>query len=197
MKLLFLNNKLLVNCFDSAIKVKYSCMKPESILKGKIAENLVQEILKEAGNRVYRFGSEDVLRNLVQSEKKLDRETEFGRKIASMPDFVVISQMKKPIFVEVKFRTDPEALEEQLLLEKEYLEKFWETKIILVTIKKPHFRVLSPPYFTREKREGWPIPVLNWQPIEADLDFGVKYALLKKFEKLVEKHYSDKRKKLD
>jgi hypothetical protein len=170
-------------------------MKATSILKGKIAESLVEEMLTKAGNRVYRFGAQDILRNLVQSEKKLDRETEIGRKITSIPDLVVISQMKKPIFVEVKFRTDPEALEEQLLLEKEYLEKFWDSKIILVTIKKPYFRVINPPYFTREKKEGWPIPVLNWQPIEADLDLEVKYSILKKFEKLVEKHYSQKKKR--
>ena len=170
-------------------------MKPESILKGKIAENLVEEMLKKAGNSVFRFGSEPVLRNLIQADKKLDRETEIGRKIASIPDFVVVSQMKKPIFVEVKFRTDPEALEEQLLLEKEHLERFWEAKIVLVTIKKPYFRVLIPPYFIKEKKEGWPIPVLNWQPIEADLDFGVKYGLLKKFEEMVEKHYSKKKTK--
>jgi len=186
-------------------------MKPENILKGKIAENLIEEMLKKAGNKVYRFGSEEVLKNLIQSEKKLDRESDIGRKIGSLPDFIVISQSKKvpssppslshsessvnekAILVEVKFRTDPEALEEQLLLEKEYLEKFWEAKIILVTIKKPHFRVLAPPYFIKEKREGWPIPILSWQPIEADLDFGVKYPVLKNFEKLVEKHYSDKK----
>lgn len=169
-------------------------MELENILKGKIAENLVEEMLKKAGNRVYRFGCEEVIRNLIQSEKKLNRETEIGRKIASLPDFVVISQMKKPIFVEVKFRTDPEALEEELLLEKEYLEKFWEAKIVLVTIKKPYFRVLNPPYFSKEKKEGWPIPIFNWQPIEADLDFGIKYPVLKKFEKLVEKHYSKAKK---
>jgi len=43
---------------------------------------------------------------------------------------------EKPVFVEVKFRTDPESLEEELLLEKEALEKFWEAKIVLVTIKE-------------------------------------------------------------
>lgn len=169
-------------------------MRLSNILKGKIAENLIEEMLKKAGNRVYRFGSEDFLRKLVQSEKKLDRDTEIGKKIASLPDFVIISQMKKPIFVEVKFRTDPEALEEQLLLEKDYLEKFWEAKIILVTTKKPYFRVISPPYFSKEKKEGWPIPVLNWQPLEADLDFGIKYSILKKFEKLVEINYLKKKK---
>ncbi len=188
-----LYNKRYVNCFSLVIKVKYNCMKPENILKGKIAENLVEEMLKKAGNKVFRFGAEESVKNLIGSEKNIDRETEIGRKIASVPDFVVISQMKKPVFVEVKFRTDPEALEEQLLLEKDYLEKFWESRIILVTNKKPYFRALIPPYFTKEKKEGWPIPVLSWQPIEADFDFGVKYAVLKKFEEMVERHYLRKK----
>lgn len=164
-------------------------MKLVNILKGKIAENLVEEMLKKAGNEVLRFGCQESIKNLVELNKKINRESEFAKKITSIPDFIIFSQMKKPIFVEVKFRTDPEALEEQLLLEKDYLEKFWESKIILLTIKKPYFRVISPPYFSKEKKEGWPIPILNWQPIEADLDFGINYSILKKFEKLVEKNY--------
>lgn len=164
-------------------------MEPENILKGKIAESLVEELLKKNGDRVYRFGSETVLQNLTQLGKGFDRESEVGKKISSIPDFIVISQQKTPIFVEVKFRTDPEALEEELLLEKEYLEKFWEAKIILVTTKKPYFRVLSPPYFQKEKREGWPIPIFRWQPIEGDLDLGIDTEILKNFEKLVKKYY--------
>ncbi|MDI6592001.1 MAG: hypothetical protein QME61_03660 [Patescibacteria group bacterium] len=35
----------------------------------------------------------------------------------------------------------------------------------------------------------FPNPVYNWQPIEADLDFGIKYSNLKNFDKLVEKYY--------
>jgi len=87
---------------------------------------------------------------------------------------------EKPVFVEVKFRTDPESLEEELLLEKEALEKFWEAKIVLATIKeKPYFRVLTPPYFSKEKREGWPIPVSNWKPLEKDPDLGCDAKTLK------------------
>ena len=164
-------------------------MQPENVLKGKIAKNLAEELLKRAGNKVYHFSPDFALQNLIQAEKQFDRESEVGKKIFSVPDFIVISQMKKPIFVKVRFRTNPEALEEELLLEKEYLEKFWEAKIVLVTTKKPYFRVLSPPYFRKEKKEGWPIPVYNWQQIETNLDFGVKYSLLKKFEKLVKKYY--------
>ena len=50
-------------------------------------------------------------------------------------------------------------------------------------------RVLTPPYFAKEKREGWPIPVLNWLPLEDDPELKVKSKILKKFEKLVEKYY--------
>jgi len=79
-----------------------------------------------------------------------------------------------------EFRTDPESLEEELLLEKEALEKFWEAKIVLATIKeKPYFRVLTPPYFSKEKREGWPIPVSNWKPLEKDPDLGCDAKTLK------------------
>ena len=46
-------------------------MNPESILKGRMAESLVSEILREAGNQVYRFGYESTLQNLTQVEKVL------------------------------------------------------------------------------------------------------------------------------
>lgn len=164
-------------------------MKPENILKGKMAECLVKQLLKKSGNKVFRFGYERILQNLTQLERNFDRESETGKKIASIPDFIVINQRKRPLFVEVKFRTNPEALEEELLLEKEFLEKFWEAKIILVTLKKPYFRVLTPPYFQKAKKEGWPIPIFKWLALEKDVAFGVETKILKEFEKLVEKYY--------
>jgi len=103
---------------------------------------------------------------------------------------LVVTKKDKVLFLEVKFRTDPEALEEELLLEKEFLERFWEAKIILVTCKeKPYFRILTPPYFSKEKREGWPIPVLNWLPVEDDPELKVNSKVVKEFEKLIEKYY--------
>lgn len=165
-------------------------MDPENILKGKIAEVLVEELLKKSKNKVYRFGNGEILYNLIRFEKAFDRESKIGRKISSVPDFLVVTKNKKFFFLEAKFRSDPEALEEELLLEREFLEKFWEAKLILVTSReKPFFRILQPPYFSKEKREGWPIPVLNWLPLEDDPDLNVKSKLLKGFEKLVEKYY--------
>lgn len=165
-------------------------IEPENILKGKMAETLVKELLLKCGNRVYHFSNREILENLSQFEKLLERETDIGKKVSSIPDFIVISPKEKIFFIEVKFRTAPEALEEELLLEKEFLEKFWEAKIILVTPKeKPYFRVLTPPYFTKETKEGWPIPILNWKSIEDSPELEINLEILKEFNKLVKKYY--------
>jgi hypothetical protein len=163
---------------------------PENVIKGKLAESMVEQLLKASGCRVYSLGSEAMLENIVQLEDEFNKDSSLGKKIASIPDFVVMGNREKPIFVEVKFRTDPESLEEELLLEKESLERFWESKIVLVTTKeKPYFRVLTPPYFSKEKREGWPIPVPNWMPLDKDVDLGCDVKVIREFEKLAEKYY--------
>ncbi len=163
----------------------------ENIIKGKLAEGLVEQLLKANGCRVYRLGSEATLENIVQLEDEFSKESKLGKKIASIPDFAVMGLREKPVFVEVKFRTDPESLEEELLLEKEAPEAFWEARIILVTNKeKPYFRVLTPPYFSKERREGWPIPVPNWKPLKDDLDLGCDKKTMAQFEELVEKYYA-------
>lgn len=41
-------------------------MNPESMLKGRIAEALVEELLRQSGNIVHRFGYEAIVQNLVQ-----------------------------------------------------------------------------------------------------------------------------------
>jgi len=161
-----------------------------NIIKGKLAESLVEQLLKASGCRVYRLGSDATLENIVQLEDEFNKDSSLGKKIASIPDFVVMGMREKPVFVEVKFRTDPESLEEELLLEKDSSEKFWETRIVLVTAKaKPYFRVLTPPYFSKQKGEGWPIPVPNWKPLAADVDLGCDKKIITEFETLVQKYY--------
>mgnify|MGYP001617379854 FL=1 len=66
-------------------------MPPENILKGRMAEALVDELLRSSGNIVYRFGYEAVLQNLTQVERAFDGESEIGRQIRSIPDFLVLN----------------------------------------------------------------------------------------------------------
>jgi Holliday junction resolvase-like predicted endonuclease len=167
-------------------------MDPKSILKGKIAEDLARELLEKNGFHVYLTSHKKLLEELEQTEEEFSWESKTGRKISSIPDYLVFIG-NRPCFVEVKFRSDPESLEEVLLIEKEYLEKYWEAKILIITSKeKPYFRIVSPPYFSKEKKEGWPIPVLNWLPLQDDPDLKIKEETIEQFEKLVEQYYTNK-----
>ena len=155
-------------------------MEPENLLKGRIAESLIEGLLKKCGNKVYRFGYETVLQNLTQLEKSFDRESEVGQRISSIPDFIVVNQ-KKISLVEVKFRTKPYLYETDIKKLK-IIETFWQAKIIWITLTRPYFRVSVSPYLN-EKGD------LNLIPIEEDSDFMVVVDILEEFNKLVEKYY--------
>jgi hypothetical protein len=148
-------------------------MDPLNIIKGRIAETLVEELLRTCGNNVYRFGYESLLQNLVQADSNFDRRTKNGQQVRSIPDFVVVSSCGKPTFVEVKFRSDPEWLKGHLLRR---IEEFWHAKVVLVTITKPYFRVarLDP------SSHG-----CLFEPLEADRDFNITHAALNQFEPIV------------
>ena len=170
--------------------LKFKMQKAENVIKGKLAEGLMEQLLKASGCRVYRLGADAALENIAQLEDEFSKDSDLGKKMASIPDFAVMGCRERPVFVEVKFRAEPESLEEELLLEKDAQEGFWKAKIVLVTTKtKPYFRVLTPPYFSKEKREGWPIPVANWKPLAQDEDLGCGEEIIKEFEELAEKYY--------
>lgn len=148
-------------------------MDPLNIIKGWIAEALVEELLRTCGNNVYRFGYESLLQNLIQRDSNFDRQSKNGQQVRSIPDFVVITARGKPTFLEVKFRSDPEWLKRELVRR---IEEYWHAKVVLVTITKPYFRVarLDP------SSEG-----CLFQPLEADRDLHVTHAAPRQFEPLV------------
>ena len=151
-------------------------MEPENIIKGRIAETLIEELLKYTRNKVYRFGYESILQNLVQTDSRFDRASENGQQVSSIPDFVVLNSSGNSFFVEVKFRSDPEWLKAKLL---KRIKKYWRAKVILVTITKPYFRIADP----RRLQRGSHV----FQPLETDHDLGVTREALQKFEPLVER----------
>jgi len=156
-------------------------IEPENILKGRITESLIEELLKQCGNKVYRFGYEAVLQNLTQLEKVFDRESEVGQRIKSIPDFIIINKKRKPFFVEAKFRTNF-VVHSKDIKRIELVEKFWKAKIIIVTSEKPYFRISSSPYLNKEQQ--W-----TWIPLEEDKDLNITHDTLNQFNELVEKYY--------
>ena len=154
---------------------------PESMLKGRMAETLVEDLLKQSGNKVYRFGYEAILQNLTQIQQNFSRHTDVGERIRTIPDFIVIDIKGDPVFLEVKFRWDGKSHnndKEKLNL----ISEFWKAKIIIVNrTEKPYFRVITPPYFDKNG-------LLVGKPLIEESSWKIDEAVYDEFKTLVEKY---------
>ena len=154
---------------------------PENMLKGRMAETLVEDLLKQSGNLVYRFGYEAILQNLTQIEKNFDRNSDVGQRISSIPDFVVIGTDDNPVLIEVKFRWDGKTFgDDKKKFEK--INEFWNAKIIIVNkTEKPYFRISYPPYLDKEGN-------FVCKPLLDEDCIKINKETYDKFESLVEKY---------
>lgn len=155
---------------------------PESMLKGRMAESLVEEMLKQSGNTVYRFGYEAIIQNLTQIKRLFNAHDEVGMHIRTIPDFIVIDKKGVPSFVEVKFRCNGEIYKEKdhHLLDK--IKHFWDAKIIFVNNKhKPYFRVSKSPYIDNNGN-------LKCESIVNEKEWNIDLKEYMKFEDLIEKY---------
>lgn len=57
---------------------------PEKMLKGRMAETMVEELLKKSGNTVYRFGYEAIMQNLTQLKRNFDAHSDAGERIRAI-----------------------------------------------------------------------------------------------------------------
>lgn len=156
-------------------------MNPESTLKGKMAESLVEGILREAGNQVYHFGYESTLQNLTQVERVFDRHSEIGEQVRSIPDFLVINKKGEPFFVEVKFRWHQEWHKNDFKM-LDRLNSFWRPIIIFVNCyEKPYFLTTKPPYCDKNKKlKGWSLEKADY--------LNISKAIIEKYNTLIEKY---------
>src|SRR3989338_4324772 len=128
-------------------------MNSESMLKGRMAETLFEELMRQSGNIVYRFGYEAIVQNLTQLEEKFDRYSDVGERIRAIPDFIVIDKKGNPTFVEVKFRWNGRFDSERDSERIQNMLKFWQAKFVLVNCwEQPYFRISEPPYLDRNKK---------------------------------------------
>jgi hypothetical protein len=154
---------------------------PERMLKGRIAETLVEQLLRKSGNEVYRFGYEAIMQNLVQIKETFAKHGSTAEQISTIPDFIVINSKREPFFVEVKFRRNGELFDTDMKRFK-LINQFWKAKIILVNgVKKPFFEVVSAPYFDAQER-------IISKPLLEEATWEVKPETYAEFEDLVEKY---------
>lgn len=156
----------------------------ETSLKGRMAESLVYDLLKESGNEIYKIGYEAILPGLARIEESFKRNSEVGEKIRSIPDFFVIDKLGNPHLVEVKFRWNP-AGHENDYQKIDRIKGAWKESFIFFVncSEKPYFRVSKNPFMNSSNQ-------LVTESIQ-NLEFlGITQELLDKFDVLVKKYFS-------
>lgn len=74
-----------------------------NMIKGRIAETLIQELFLSLGYNVFRYGMENTIPAIMTLLRGV--KTEVANEIKSMPDFVIQNPRNNEVyFVEVKFR---------------------------------------------------------------------------------------------
>jgi hypothetical protein len=108
-------------------------------LKGSMAECIVEEMLRDSGYEVYKFGYEMVLQHL----KGIRLEDNYVKRIITgMPDFIIVDKNNCPNFLEVKYRKDGKLNLSNDKLRIANLGKDWaESRLMIVSLKKPHFHI--------------------------------------------------------
>jgi len=78
-----------------------------NMIKGRIAETLIQELFLSLGYNVFRYGMENTIPGIIELLKGV--RSDVAQEIRRMPDFVMQNPKTKEVyFVEVKFRANEE-----------------------------------------------------------------------------------------
>ena len=116
----------------------------ECMIKGRIAETLIEELFLSLGYNVFRYGME----NTVPAITKLlqDVKSEVADTIRRMPDFVVQHPIRKDVyFIEVKFRKSGEFdINDRSLINYPYENAYF------IVVSKNHIKCIT----YKELKEG-------------------------------------------
>ncbi len=78
-----------------------------NMIKGRIAETLIQELFLSLGYNVFRYGMENTILGIMELLKGV--RSDVAQEIRRMPDFVIQDPKTKSVFfIEVKFRANGE-----------------------------------------------------------------------------------------
>ncbi|MEJ7821573.1 MAG: hypothetical protein WKF85_04585 [Chitinophagaceae bacterium] len=114
-----------------------------NMIKGRIAETLIQELFLQLKYNVFRYGMENTIPGIMDLLKGV--KTEVAEEIKRMPDFVVQNPKNMEVyFVEVKFRAAEKFTFKEL--PKNY---GWENAYFIVVSKK-HIKCIT----YQELKEG-------------------------------------------
>lgn len=114
----------------------------ENMIKGRIAEALVEELFLAMGYRVYRYGMENTIPGVMKLLRGV--RSDVADNIKRMPDFVVQDKSGEVFFVEVKFRASETFIKADLPNNYPYYNAY------IVLVSKKHIKCVT----VQELEEG-------------------------------------------
>lgn len=136
-------NKPSINAFDDGFaEESMNSGLPEdqkryryNMIKGRIAETLIQELFLSLGYNVFRYGMENTIPGIMELLKGV--KSEVSSQIRRMPDFVIQNPNSKEVFfVEVKFRASGE------FSAKDLPKNYPFTNAFIILVSKKHIKCL-------------------------------------------------------
>jgi len=106
------------------------------MIKGRIAETLIQELFLSLDYNVFRYGMENTIPGIMELLKGV--RSDVAQHIRRMPDFVVQNPKTKEVyFIEVKFRASGQFNLTDLPKDYPYTNAF------IIVVSKKHIRCLT------------------------------------------------------
>jgi len=106
------------------------------MIKGRIAETLIQELFLSLGYNVFRYGMENTIPGIMELLKGI--RSDVADDIRRMPDFVIQNPSKKDVyFIEVKFRANGE------FRAKDLPKGYPYTNAYIILVSKKHIKCLT------------------------------------------------------
>lgn len=109
-----------------------------NMIKGRIAETLVQELFLSLGYNVFRFGMENTIPGIMELLRGV--RSDVAHEIRRMPDFVMQNPSTKEVyFMEVKFRASGE------FKMKDLPKNYPYTNAYIILVSKKHIKCITVP----------------------------------------------------
>lgn len=116
----------------------------ESVIKGRIAETIIEELFLTLNWRVFRYGMENTIPGVMELLKGINSKV--SQNIKRMPDFVVQNpETNEVFFIEVKFRKSG-----NFDINDKSLKNYPYTNAYFILVSKKHIKCIS----YKELQEG-------------------------------------------